>query len=94
MTSQAMNSVEECDRNFHPEDGFSAAHLHRETLKMLPRIFQLLTGSHILKKKAGQGQFPSVEGHCFCSLLWMHGTQMSFHLAAVPVCVALEHVQE
>lgn len=47
-TSQAMNSAEECDRNFHPEDGCSAAHLHRETLKTLPHIFQFLTGRHII----------------------------------------------
>lgn len=64
-TSQAMNSAEECDRNFHPEDGCSAAHLHRETSKTLPHIFQFLTGRHILNQKQVKENSPQSKAIVF-----------------------------
>lgn len=66
-TSQAMNSAEECDRNFHPEDGFYAAHLQRETLKTPPHIFQFLTGRHILNKKQVKDNLPQSKAIVFAT---------------------------
>lgn len=53
-TSQAMNSSQECHRNFHSEDGFSVSHLQYETFKTHPLILAFFSPSYLARIKAGQ----------------------------------------